>query len=396
MNRILKAIVVLLAVIAVSGLILVYGFRIRHVTVEGNDRYSAEEISGDLTSTNLLKNTLYFVWKYRSAVYSGDAPYLTSVRAKILSPTSVKVTVTESTLIGRVQYENQNVYFDDSGVVQEISSEVRENVPLVTGVGIEKPTLYQKLSVTNASTLRTMLSITQLLIQADFIPDSVSFDSSGNMTLRFGGIVVKLGQDEYLEEKIANLVAVYPQISSRTGTLNMEGFTGKNTSITFKEDGTGSGEDETEGDNTSGQTLVGVGTDTQEEEKTGEEADAEASGDGSTADGPSGDAQDASSGSQDASSDGQDASSGSQDASSDSQDASSDGQNEDQQDDSSGGTGVMAFDSSGNLHYDARIVNGQVVDGQGNPIDGCTVDENGNIKDAYWNVIDPATGALVQ
>ena len=57
------------------------------------------------------------------------------------------------------------------------------------------------------------------------------------------------------------------------------------------------------------------------------------------------------------------------------------------------GSGVMAFDSNGTLHYDARIVNGQVVDSSGNVISGCTVTEDGNIKDAYWNIIDPSTGA---
>lgn len=365
MNRILKTIVILLAVLAACLLILVYGFRISHVTVEGNERYSADQISQDLTGTNLLKNTLYFSWKYRSPVFSGDAPYLTSVKAKILSPTSVKITVTESNLIGRVQYDSQNVYFDENGTVEEVSPEVQPGIPLVTGVETGQPVLYQKLAVDNASTLRTMLSITQLLIQADFIPDSVSFDQSGNMTLRFGSVVVKLGQDEYLEEKIANLVQIYPQISGRSGTLNMEGFTGKNTSITFKEDGSGKGEDEseTEGDNTSGETLAGVGTDTRE-------ADTDDSGDGNAENGDAGHegAEDAGQGTDD------------------SQD----------QDSGSTGTGVMAFDSNGSLHYDAHIVNGQVVDGSGNPIAGCSVDENGNIKDAYWNVIDPVTGQLVQ
>ena len=62
----------------------------------------------------------------------------------------------------------------------------------------------------------------------------------------------------------------------------------------------------------------------------------------------------------------------------------------------SSGAPFMVFDSSGTLRYDARIVNGQVVDGYGNPIDGCYVDENGNAVDAYWNVIDPATGTLAQ
>ena len=63
MNRILRTIVILLAVLAAAALILVYGFRIRTVAVEGNERYPAEEISSDLMSTSLLQNTLYFAWR---------------------------------------------------------------------------------------------------------------------------------------------------------------------------------------------------------------------------------------------------------------------------------------------------------------------------------------------
>ncbi len=390
MNRILRTIVIFLAVLAAAALIVVYGFQIRHVTVEGNDRYSADQISSDLTSTSLLKNTLYFAWKYRSAAASPEAPYLTSVKASIQSPTSVKVTVVESSLIGRVQVDGRNVYFDENGIVQMITDEVRSGVPLVTGVDVGSPELYQKLPVANTSAFRTMLSITQLLIQSDFIPDSVSFDSSGNMTLRYGSVTVRLGQDEYLEEKIANLVQIYPKISSRTGTLNMEGFTGKNTSITFKE--TGKQSDETEGGD-SGETLTGVGTDTGQ-------TDASAGSDQGAGTAENGQAQNA--GSQNTNGQGQDADSqneNGQGQDADSQNENGQGQNENSQNENSSQNstkGVMAFDSNGTLHYDAHIENGQVVDASGNPIAGCTVDENGNIKDAYWNVIDPATGQLVQ
>jgi len=386
-NRILRTIVILLAVLAAAALILVYGFRIRTVAVEGNERYPAEEISSDLMSTSLLQNTLYFAWRYRSAVPSPDAPYLTSVRAKILSPTSVKISVTESTLIGRVQYDGQNVYFDEDGIVQMITDEVRPGIPLVTGVSLQKPTLYQKLSMDNASTLRTMLSVTQLLIQADFIPDSVTFDESGNMTLRFGSVAVRLGQDEYLEEKIANLVQIYPQISSESGTLNMEGFTGKNSSITFRRSSDATDESETEGDMS--EILAGAGAGSGDaEEDSGEAAAEESPDDGSQPEAAAEGAGDQSG--QNAAEGGEAADDGSQP---DGEAGDSGDQEEDQQ---SVGSGVMAFDSSGTLHYDARIVNGQVVDASGNPIDGCTVDENGNIKDAFWNVIDPVTGQNVQ
>ena len=41
-------------------------------------------------------------------------------------------------------------------------------------------------------------------------------------------------------------------------------------------------------------------------------------------------------------------------------------------------------------------MNGVVVDSTGTPIEGVTVNEDGNVVDAYMNVIDPATGQLAQ
>ena len=268
----------------------------------------------------------------------------------MLSPTSVRIIVAESTLIGQLEYNGNRVYFDSEGVVQEISQNVYDQVPYVSGVTIEEPVLYQKLTLDNQASLRTVLSITQLLVKSGLIPDSVNFDENGNMTLVLGTVTVELGRDEYLEEKIANLVQLYPEVSSQKGTLNMEGFTGKNEAITFREEAPAVEEEAetesaapTEGQ-TGSETLAGVGTDSS---AGGEEA----------------------------------------------------GQDEDDNQEPAEETPsavFMVFDSGGTLRYDARVVNGEVVDSYGNPIAGCYVNEAGNVKDAYWNEIDPRTGELIQ
>ena len=348
MSRGIRAAAIFAAVIGIAAAVLLGVFRIQSIDIKGNERYSAEQIRDDLIYDFKTRNTLYFSWKYRSKAPADDAPYLSSVQATMLSPTSIRLDVTENQLVGRVQYQDQNIYYDNTGVVQEITDSVYEGIPLVTGIDIEEPQLYQKLTMSNTSTLRTMLNITQLLIQSDLIPDSVKFDESGNMKMRLGSVTVRLGQDEYLEEKIANLVTIYPQIAGQDGTLNMEGFTGKNEAITFK-----AREPETDAEPSSEtqspDSLAGEGSGSQE--AGGQEAEA--------------------------------------------QEAAQENTQENTQETSSG-TPFMVFDSSGTLRYDAHVVDGQVVDGYGNLIDGCRVDENGNVVDAYWNVIDPNTGQLAQ
>src|SRR5699024_5628644 len=128
----------------------------------------------------------------------------------------------EKVLSGYVQYAGSNVYFDSTGTVLEITETVYDGIPLVSGVTMEEPSLYQKLPVGNAAQMRTMLSITQLLIDAELIPDNISFDENLNISLSIGSVQVELGQDEYLEEKVANLVTIYQEISGQSGTLHME------------------------------------------------------------------------------------------------------------------------------------------------------------------------------
>ena len=346
MGRGIKAAAIFAAVLGIAAAVLLGVFRIQSIDIKGNERYSSEQIRDDLIYDFMTRNTLYFSWKYRTKGPAEDAPYLATVQATMLSPTAIRLDVTENQLVGRLQYQDSNVYYDNTGVVQEISDTVYDGIPLVTGIEIEEPQIYQKLTMDNTSTLRTMLNITQLLIQSNMIPDSVSFDSSGNMTLRLGSVTVKLGQDEYLEEKIANLVTIYPQIAGQDGTLNMEGFTGKNEAITFKTKDPEPEVSEGESEADSSGSLAGVGAGTGASDSTGE--------------------------------------------------AEGTGQEEQPAEEVSSGTPFMVFDSSGTLRYDAHVVNGQVVDGYGNLIDGCSVDENGNVVDAYWNVIDPNTGQLAQ
>ena len=342
MSRGIRAAAIFAVIIGIAAAVVLGVFRIQSIDIKGNERYASEQIRDDLIYDFKTRNTLFFSWKYRSKGPADDAPYLASVQATMLTPTSIRLDVAENQLVGRVQYQEKNVYYDNTGVVQEISDTVYEGIPLVTGIEIEEPQLYQKLTMDNTSTLRTMLNIAQLLIQSNLIPDSVKFSDNGNMRMRLGSATVKLGQDEYLEEKIANLVTIYPQIAGQEGTLNMEGFTGKNEAITFKaKEPEPVEQPASEAENS--ESLAGEG-----------------SGDGS-ADG------------------------------SGNQAPADDGTTEEIT-----GTPFMVFDSSGTLRYDAHVVNGQVVDGYGNLIDGCTVDENGNVVDAYWNVIDPNTGQLAQ
>lgn len=375
----IRLIVIAVLCIAAAAAVLLGLFRIHTVELYGSSRYQPEQIKNDLITDFWTENTLYFSWKYRNAVSDPKAPYLESIQAKVLTPGKVRLTVKEKILTGYVQYAGNNVYFDRDGEVLEITDTVYGDVPLVSGVTMSEPVLYQRLPMENAAQMGAMLKIASLLIQEGFMPDNISFDENLNITLTIDGITVKLGQNDYLDEKVANLVNIYPQLQGQTGTLNMDSFTGKNEDISFlpsdeapvQETEAGSGE----------------GTASQEGASA---ADPEGQGDGNE-DGSSEGSGQNEGGSDQTGEDAQGA--GQENAPEDSQGASQENTPQDQE--ATGVVGFMVFDSSGTLRYDARVVNGQVVDAGGNPIDGCTVNEAGNVVDAYWNEIDPMTGQAV-
>ncbi len=336
---------VLIAVLAAVVLVLVLavGFRMRTFEVIGNSRYSAERIRNDLVYDLLTENSLWFSWKYRNNTEEPRAPYLAGIQAKLVTPGQVRVTVSEKILTGYVSYDSNHVFFDTNGTVLEMSDAEIEDTIHVTGITMGEPVLYQKLPVDDTALLRTMLSITKMIGETELKADSISFDENRNITVTIGTVEVNLGQDEYLEEKVSNLVTIYPQVKNQTGTLNMSAFTGRNEAITFSsaetEPVTEAPQEETAAEAAPDENLAGVGV----EEGAGETAPEETAQEGQV-----------------------------------------------------GLDAFMVFDSSGTLRYDAHVVNGQVVDKYGNPIDGCYLNEDGNVVDAYWNVISPYTGTLAQ
>ena len=438
-----------LAVIA-AVLVLLGVFRISSLQVSGTDRYTPDRIRNDLIYDFWTENTLFFTWKYKTETTDARAPYLSSIQAKLESPGSVLLTVTEKHLVGAVELDGQFVCFDEDGIILEIDEEKPEDVPLIEGLSINEPALYQKLTVDNTAQLSAVLSTARLLQGVDMQPDSISLDENLNIRAAFGEIDVELGMNELLEEKVAYLSSIYPSVKGEPGVLHMETYTGNNETFTFspkkeskKSSTAAEGEGAAGAEGVSGEEMDPEGSQGAAQENGAEESAApqtvagpvfqafdaygnlhndaqvvngqvvDAYGtpldgitindDGSVTDGywnviydvvPAGTS---SSGSSDAGTgDAAGAQGAAEGSAEQAQSQAQEQQPEEASQETVGLSAFMVFDSSGTLRYDAHVVGGQVVDAYGNPIPGCSLDENGNVVDAYWNVIDPHTGTLAQ
>lgn len=323
------------AVVLVAVCIVLFLFQARTVTVYGNYRHSSQEITAGLLNEVPGKNTLYLLWKYRNGTVPDTLLFLDSLEVEMKSPYEILVSVTERPVAGYID-QGQAVYFDGEGIVMEITDEIYGDVPVVTGASVGESVLYQKLPTESGAQLRTMLSVLQQLDYQELTAEEIRFGENMDMTVYIGNVEVKLGQDEYLEEKIANLRSILNKMDADTrGTLHLESFTGGTANVMFspvEETEPAAVQEETIVEETGGEESADPVTDTVEE---------------TVPDVPS-------------------------------------------------HNPFMAFDANGTLRYDVRVVNGQAVDSTGTPVPGCTVNENGYVVDAYMNVIDPATGQPIQ
>lgn len=359
------------ALVVAAVLIIVFLFRIRDIDIYGNTRHASGEIASGLSYDVLTKNTLYFLWKYKDGEIPDSMPYLNTLHVQMKSPFHVEVQVTEKDLVAYID-KGEYVYFDKDGIILEISDEIYDGIPIVTGASTEEPVLYQKLPTQSSAQLRTILSLTQLLAYHSLQAKEIRFGENMEMTVFIDNVEVRLGQDEYLEEKIANLNKIMPNLAGKTGTLHLESFTGRSETVSFSP----SDEPNASVDVNSGGSQDGTD---------GSGGVPQDGGDGA-ADGADGNNADG----------GNDE--GNMDGGSDSNaaDGASDSGSDDAQDDQGSVTIAMVFDSSGSLVYNVHVSNGTVVDAAGNPVPGVTIDGDGYIVDAYMNRFDPTTGELVQ
>lgn len=354
-------------------------FRVKKVDVYGNTRHSAEEIAAGLSDSALARNTLYLAWRYREGDIPDTLPFLNALHVQMKSPSRLEVQVSEKEPVAYIE-NNGYVYIDSSGLVLEITDEVYGELPLVTGVTVGEVTLYQKLPTESSSQLETIRSIVQLLADQQLSATEIRFSENMEITVFIQGIEVQMGQNEYLPEKAANLSKILPRLEGQKGVLHLEGFTGGNEAATFSPSGEDGASQSVTGGAVSGE---GGSEDSSGAEDAGTGDAADGGGSSAPADGAD---EEGGTGTQDAEGAGD---GGSQDTAGEEDNAGEDSG-------SSSSTIPMVFDSSGTLVYNVHIENGVVVDSYGTPVAGVTVNEDGNVVDAYMNVIDPATGELVQ
>lgn len=234
-KKLLLVVLLLLFLAAILILIGITGFQLKEVQVSGNELYTDQQIKDSVLSDEYSWNTLYVVLKYR-LFQTEEIPFIDEMEIKLLSPNALQIKVYEKAIVGYIEANNQNVYFDKDGFVVEISKRQIARVPKVDGIECRKVVVYEKLNLGDEQALSILLTFSQQLAKYELVPKTIAFHEDRSLTADFGKVRAELGDDEYLVEKVMRLDAIMPKLSGKKGKLHLENWTPLTTDIIFEPD----------------------------------------------------------------------------------------------------------------------------------------------------------------
>lgn len=230
---------IFLLVFLCAGAILAYiaveGFTIEKVEVDGNALYTDKQIQESVLNDEYSWNALYVTLKYR-LFHMKEMPFIDEMEIELLSMHKIRIHVYEKAIIGYIEANNQNVYFDKEGFVVEISKRLIEDVPRVEGLQCQKVVVYEKLNLDDNTALPLLLTFSQQLQKYDLSPNTIEFDSSHKLSADFDKLTIQLGNSDYLVEKVMRLNAIIPNLSGKSGTLHLENWSPLTKDVVFTPD----------------------------------------------------------------------------------------------------------------------------------------------------------------
>lgn len=225
---------IVFALLAGGIFYVLHNYAITHIYVDGNTRYTNEEIIDLVQTSPLSGNSLFLSLQYRDKAIT-DVPFVERIDVEIVSKDTVRIRVYEKMLAGYIRYLGRYMYFDRDGIVVESTTEEYSDVPLVMGLDFDHVVLYQKLPVEKEEIFSQILDITRLLNKYSMKADRIYFDAGYHVYLYFGGVEVSLGAGEEIDEKVIQLQNILPDLVGKHGVLRLDDYSSTTGNITFEE-----------------------------------------------------------------------------------------------------------------------------------------------------------------
>lgn len=224
------ALLTLLAAVAIFTTVVYLTFDVRRAYVIGSDEfYSKNEIVSLITQDHgsLGLNTMFLALYYHGQ--TSDIPFIESIDVTMVSPTSINVKVTEKDIVGRISVNGKWVYISSTGIAQEYTSSVSNNIPVISGLDFKSATLGGKVVTENPAALAHVLDALDMLSTYDISADSLAVTDKG-VTLTFDGVDIAIGTTGY-DLKVQKIRQILPYLSGREGTIDLTSYTQEDENI---------------------------------------------------------------------------------------------------------------------------------------------------------------------
>lgn len=232
-RKLVIAVLLIGLLFAVIGVMAFQRIDNNDISIEGNVKYTKEEMIEYIFQSDWDKNpfVLYYKTKYGTQQV---IPFVDQYEVQITSLTSVKITVYEKKIIGYVTYMGSNMYFDKDGTVVESSAEVLDGIPRVTGLEFDSIVLSESLPVEDNEVFRLILDTTQTLQKYSIGVDKIYISDKKEVSLYMQNIKVELGTNEDMNDKIRTLSDMLPQLEGLSGTLDIREYDENSKGYIFK------------------------------------------------------------------------------------------------------------------------------------------------------------------
>ncbi len=222
-----------LCIIATILLILLKGFLLEEITVEGLSYYTKEEFLNKISTEVSRKNTLLFRLK---CARDGELtiPYIERYEVEANGKHGISIQVYEKILVGCVKVMGQYLYFDKDGLVTETAVERIPGIPVIRGLEFDRIVLYENLKIQKDELYSVILNITKLVKEYNIPAESVSFNSRGEVELTVGTVTAELGKRNVYDLPIQKLADILPSIADRKVIVDLSDYNGEQGDIIAK------------------------------------------------------------------------------------------------------------------------------------------------------------------
>lgn len=223
---------IFIGIVVLGFYIVCTQFQIEKITIDGNTRYTDKEIKSMVIKKSYLDNSLivYVMNRFHPVK---DVPFINKITVTYVNPHTISIDVYEMAIAGCIEDMGKYIYFDRSGYVLESDEQRLEDIPCVEGLTFDRFVLHEKLPIKDKKKFDKILRVTQLIQENELKIDRIRFGIAGDLILYKDDIVIQLGSDEYLEEKMINLSGILEKAVGMKGTLNMEDFGVHSNVVTF-------------------------------------------------------------------------------------------------------------------------------------------------------------------